>query len=1195
MRTSLWEVALVTVSMRVMSAGDGYKYLLRTVAAGDGARPLSTPLTRYYTEVGTPPGQWLGSGLPSLGNGQLQPGDEVSEAQLQLLIGMGRDPITGEPLGRAYPVFATVQERIDARAADLDHNLSPADRAAAVAAIEREESAKTSRRTVAGYDFTFSIPKSASVLWGLGDARLQSKIVAAHHAAVAEMVAFLEHEIAATRSGATAADGPVAQVDVTGVIAAEFDHFDSRAGDPHLHTHVVISNKVRTVFDQRWRSLDGRPLHQATVALSELHEAVFADHLTRTLGVVWEQRDPGGNHNPTWAIAGVPETLTAEFSSRTRDIDTTTDRLVERYVAEHGHRPDPATIMKLRATATLATRPEKQIRSLADLTADWRTRAEQLLGRDATWWAAQVAANPPPLLLRADDMTPEVVARIGASVVATVGEKRSTWRHWNLYAEAARQTMGWRFATTRDRETLVGRVVEAAERQSLRLTPPELAPSPLEFQRADGSSVLRPKHSVLYSSEDLLAAEDRLLNLANTMTGPTARPTAVTTITAQADSQGRTLGADQAAALTSVASSGRTIDLLVGPAGAGKTTAMNALRTVWETDHGTGSVIGLAPSAVAAQALQDDLGIPTENTAKWWHDHRHQNAAFRPGQLIIIDEATLAGTLTLDRIARHAAQVGAKVLLVGDWAQLQSVDAGGAFALLAADRHDDLPELTDVHRFAHTWEKAASLDLRQGQTAAIEAYAAHDRIIGGDTEQVTDRAYTAWRRDRDAGLDSILIAASTENAAELNQRARADLILTGHRMPGPEVQLADGTNASAGDTVITRRNDRRWRNRNDWVRNGDRWQIVSVHDDQSVTVRHSGHRAGGLRLPASYVAEHLELGYAITTFRAQGLTVDTAHAVISPTNTRENLYVAMTRGRQSNTAYVAIDQPDEAHSVRHPADSPDLTARAVLLAILDNVGAEQSAHQTIATEQDAWGSIAQLAAEYETIAAAAQHHRWVALIKTSGLPPTLAEAAIASPAFGPLTAELRRAEAHHHNVDTLIPRLVAVRGFANADDIAAVLHARLTRATSRAASTGRTHAAPDLIAGLIPAAVGAMTPDMRQALDERRQLIEQRAQALLENATASGEAWLRSLRNRPANPVRAAEWRRHALTITAYRDRYRITTDDPLGPVAGSDAQRLDAIQARAAVEAARRAPGDPATSADWSSHPTQQHDAQAL
>lgn len=263
---------LVTVSMRVMSAGDGYKYLLRTVAAADGDRTLSTPLTRYYVEAGTPPGQWLGSGVASLGKGQLAVGDRVSEAQLQLVMGMGRDPITGDALGLAFPAYKSVPERIEARIADLDPSLSPGAKGEAVARIEAEEAERGKRRAVAGFDFTFSIPKSASALWAVADAGTQALIGEAHHAAVAEVVAFMEREVAATRSGATAGDGAVAQVDVTGLVATAFDHFDSRAGDPHLHTHVVISNKVQTAFDGKWRSLDGRPMHAAVVALSELHD-----------------------------------------------------------------------------------------------------------------------------------------------------------------------------------------------------------------------------------------------------------------------------------------------------------------------------------------------------------------------------------------------------------------------------------------------------------------------------------------------------------------------------------------------------------------------------------------------------------------------------------------------------------------------------------------------------------------------------------------------------------------------------------------------------------------------------------------------------------------------------------------------------------------------------------------------------------
>lgn len=450
----------MTVSVRVMSAGDGYKYLLRTVAAGDGDWSLSTPLTRYYAEQGSPPGRWIGQGLAGIGAGQLSTGDQVSEAQLQLLVGMGRDPITGDPLGRAYQSFTPVSERIEHRVSELDASLSPAARAKQVAQIEAEETERGTRRAVAGFDYIFSIPKSASVWWAVADAGTQALIAQAHHAAIAEVVAFIEREVATTRVGATGPDGAAAQVDVTGVIATAFDHYDSRAGDPHLHTHVVISNKVKTAQDGKWRSLDGRPMHAAVVALSELHEAVFADHMTRTFGVEWETRDMGRDRNPAWAISAVPKALVSEFSTRSRHIEVEKNRLIEDYVQRHGKQPSTATILKLRAQATLATRPEKQVRSLAELTTDWRARATHLLGENATRWAQDVAVNPPAMLLRADDVPLEVITEIGQAVVEAVGEKRSTWRRWNLHAEASRQLMGWRFASMLDREAITGLVVE---------------------------------------------------------------------------------------------------------------------------------------------------------------------------------------------------------------------------------------------------------------------------------------------------------------------------------------------------------------------------------------------------------------------------------------------------------------------------------------------------------------------------------------------------------------------------------------------------------------------------------------------------------------------------------------------------------------------------------------------------------------
>ncbi len=795
-----------------------------------------------------------------------------------------------------------------------------------------------------------------------------------------------------------------------------------------------------------------------------------------------------------------------------------------------------------------------------------------MLGQEAATWATDLLANVErPPVLRADDLPLTTLAEVGRTVVGVVGEKRSTWRRWNLHAEASRQTMGLRFASTIDREAVLGLIVDAAEAASLRLTPPELAASPVVFQRPDGSSVFRPKHSTVFSSTDLLAAEDRLLDLARTDVGPTVALRVIERVARRPDDDGRVLADDQVAALTAVAVSGRTVDVLVGPAGAGKTTAMNALRRAWEAEHGTGSVVGLAPSAAAAQVLADDLGIATENTAKWLHDHTTQGLSLRAGQLVIVDEASLAGTLTLDRITSHAADVGAKVLLVGDWAQLAAVDAGGAFGLLVRDR-DDAPELVDARRFHHEWERRASLGLRAGDTTVIDTYQDHGRIHDGDTDAMLDAAYNAWLDDLAAGRSSVLIAETTETVTALNTRARLDRIIAGHVAASDGVQLHDGTEASRGDLVVTRRNDRRLLAGRGWVNNGDRWHVTATHDDGSVTVRRAGERGRALvRLPASYVAEHVELAYAVTAHRAQGSTTDTAHAVVASSMRRETFYVAMTRGRHANTAYVAPDQPDsEDHHQPPGEDEP--TGRSVLYGVLHHVGAEASAHETIEVEHDRWAGIAQLAAEYETIAAAAQHDRWVALLERSGLTVDRSDLAVASDAFGPLAAELRRAEANGHVPDRLVPRLVAARGFDDADDIAAVLHYRVANATGqRRTGSARRRQAPRLIAGLIPHASGPMTEDMRHALDERQHLIEQRARALAETALADHEPWTRHLGDPPRDARRRAVWMRHVETVAAYRDRYRITADTPLGPPPEHTAHRVDAARARSALPRARR------------------------
>src|SRR5699024_7150493 len=174
---------------------------------------------------------------------------------------------------------------------------------------------------------------------------------------------------------------------------------------------------------------------------------------------------------------------------------------------------------------------------------------------------------------------------------------------------------------------------------------------------------------------------------------------------------------------------------------------------------------------------------------------------------------------------------------------------------------------------------------------------------------------------------------------------------------------------------------------------------------------------------------------------------------------------------------------------------------------------------------------------------------------------------------GALAAELRRAEANHHDIDQLLPRLVRARGFGDADDVASVIHHRLARATARPAGSGRNRKAPCLITGLIPYADGPMSQDMRDALDERHRLIEARAEAVLDTALQDNEPWTSTLGPVPNDASSKRLWRPRARVIAADRDRYAITDTTPLGASPDSPAQKIDRTRAEAALRALNTEP----------------------
>jgi hypothetical protein len=910
---------------------------------------------------------------------------------------------------------------------------------------------------------------------------------------------------------------------------------------------------------------------------------------------------------PKFEIVGVPDRLLAEFSKRSAQVEQAKDDLVASFVAAHGRQPTNVEVLRMRQQATLATRPAKRRRSLEEMTAGWRSRADAYVGTTAdqvAWVAGLKDRNDLPLL-RADDLDDPILGDAAHATVAAVAERRSTYGRHNLLAEAARLLDGVRFASPDDRIAVVEHIAELAAARSVLLTPPPRNHTPAPFLRPDGSSRLRPLRHQRFTTELLIDAEARLLAAGRRIDGPTV-PVAVVVEATAKNLPGRAhgLSVDQSLAIEKITTSGRPVDVLVGPAGTGKSTTMAGLRAAWETHFGSGSVTGLAPSAAAAEVLADELGIDTENTAKWlteWRRipdlqarrdklvknlarHPHPRSAdagrlrrnlaetdqaiserrFRPGQLVIVDEASLAGTFALDELVAAATGAGAKVVLVGDWAQLSAVEAGGAFGLIAQDRGDLVPELTEIRRFDAAWEKLASAQLRVGHESAIDAYLHHGRVVEGTGDELLDTLFAAWKHDTVAGKTSLMIAADIETVAALNRSARADRVVAG-TVASDGIGIACDQVAGVGDAVVTRQNHRLLVAGGRWVRNGDRWVVTATNADGSLAVRRAGGH-GEVVLPADYVANHVELAYATTAHRAQGRTVDTAHTLVSAATTREVLYVSATRGRSSNRLYVDVAF-DPGPQTSHDDLLVRQDARAVLAGVIANEGADISAHEIVRRECHGAQSIVTLAAEYQTVARAARTERWDAVLRRMALTADKLPQLRTSDAYGPLLAALSDAEDRGLDVEAALTRLASDGSFQGADDVAAVLHERVDRWIDE---VGRpSHELIDPIAGLIPRMRSAVDPDHGRALDERARAIEDRARSLGRRAIWNDAPWVRRLGPEPVSPAERDRWLAVVATVAAFRERWGIDGDPrPLGPPVGASVEAEQ--QRRRAIAAIR-------------------------
>jgi conjugative relaxase-like TrwC/TraI family protein len=1314
----------MVMTLAKITAGDGYTYLTRHVANGDAAPEGHRDATAYYTAQGNPPGQWIGRGVHLVG----LEGQQVTEDQMRALFGQGEHPnsdamvraylkehvragmserqldnlraaaVRHATLGRRFPAYEPLEkfdQRVAQRLAIIAGETGRDPTQTEVKKVKAEE-ARRQRAAVAGFDLVFSPVKSAALLWALDErAWVRQAIREAHENAMHEALALVEEHAAFTRTGA----GGVAQIGTNGLIAAAFEHWDSRAGDPNLHSHVAVSSKVQGT-DGKWRSLDARALYRITVAVSEAYNTAFESHVTARLGVTFTARpDTTGGREPVREIDGVPQGMIGYFSRRRAAIERRYADLVREYRAAHGHDPPLAVTHQLAQQANLDTRQgKKPPRSLADKRAAWRAELDEQFGPGA---AARLMAAIPATPFPPPQSPAANLDHLAERAVASVATRRSTWTTWNIRAEAERLIRADLPAISpgRHRE-LVDAITALATspKYSISVEAPALLDEPPELRRADGESVFTEHGAGRYTSQAVLDAEQRLLNATR---APTVNGLSGPSVSAALDGfeaiSGSRLDDGQRALVTAFACDERLLLAGIGPAGSGKTTAMRAYAHVLR-QHAR-RLIPLGTSAAAAEVLGRELTCPADNLHKFVYEwtsgrlagslrsgHRVPSPmrmfALHPGDVVLVDEAGMAGTFLLDQLVQIAASQGATVRLLGDDRQLPAVESGGALRLIATQPRT--PQLTVLHRFRDPAEAATTLKLRVGDGTAADWYAAHGRISAGSRDAMADAAYAGWKADMLAGKVTLMAAATSATVADLSARARADRVLAGQVEP-TGAGLRDGNLAGRGDWVVTRHNDRRMslHGGRDWVRNGNAWHVEQRHPDGSLTVRSMTH-GGRVRLPAAYVAEHVELLYATTTHRAEGATVDTAHPLITAGMSRENLYVLASRAREKTTFYVAthdlpFDDDDRVDKAR--TDPRAYAAREIFLNIIATESAPLSATETITTAQQEAGSLATLVPRYLYAADLADRRRYE-LAATSALGGRVEADLQADPAWSQVVLRLRDAEASGWDPARLLTTVAAQRELGSADSIAEVLAWRIdgyladnpappalnrhyeSAATARerladvagtalgpgmSARAQAETAWPALIAALHRAETAghdtrellsavASERELRTArsisevlawrigrhliahpnaeareaappeegilpwlaspspaadadtgivryLDEAADLISTRVGDLANTAVRDRPPWTLPLGMPPEDPEVERQWLRHVEIVAAYRDQFKVTTDDTrqvLGPYAESGQPAHKPYwHAAESVLAARRLAGlDPAAPA---------------
>ena len=813
-----------------------------TTLYASGAGASAEYYTGYLTKAdGERPGLWMGSQAPGF-----DLSGEVTTEALEALLS-GHHPTTGQQLGRAL--------------------------------VDRFDKHGNTIKAVSGYDATLSAPKSLSVLWGLtGD----DGWAECHDVAVNKVVEMIEKYGSTTR---IRSNGTRLHPETQGLSVAVFRQSTSRADDPQLHTHVVISAKVQTT-DGRWYALDALTLKKYQQAFGYLYQSVLRAELAARYGVVF---DPIVNGQAE--IAGVPSELLDQFSKRAREIGSEMNDKLADFHTREGRDPTDFEYAAMEREAAVDTRCKKSGATVPDLRTRWESEAARL-GIDASTLTGSIAeaARQHPI---------EASPLAANDVIEELATRKSTWNRMDVLRticdtvspQPGHDGTTWATALDKAVDRVLGSCIDLDPETDRTLR-----------RSGDGRSLFIEPITNQSTSEHVLAQEEHILTWA--LGAQADDPTPSHTIADDALDDG------QHDAASAVAGQDRLV-LVVGPAGAGKTRMLKA--AVHDLHAQTRPVIGFAPTAKAANVLKTETGMIADTVAKLLYELDHPDPErppwfeAGPGTTVIVDEAGMLNTADLHRLVVLAEQHQWRLALVGDPHQLQAVGRGGMFQELCTTGRTI--ELEHLHRFTNEWEATTSLRLRQGDPEALDFYNTFERIRAGTFDDHLDTISDAWIRCRDDGETISITTTRNEHVHAINHHIQQRRIEAGELDQNTSTPIDDDW-AMIGDVVATRRNDRRLRTTaGEPIRNRERWTMTDSNGHGEVTVtRLDGH--GTITLPADYVRQHLQLAYATTEHGAQGETADRSITLASTATTGRGFYVGMTRGRDENIALVVTDTPD---------------------------------------------------------------------------------------------------------------------------------------------------------------------------------------------------------------------------------------------------------------------------------------------